>query len=481
MRRLKRAELLQLDKQTLVEIILQFQTQIETLSQRVAELEAQLNKNSRNSSKPPSSDGLAKPPKPKSLRKKGERKSGGQPGHKGHTLKQVAQPDHVVTLPAAVCACGCTAHIALAPVQAYARRQVFDIPQPKLEVTEYRAEIKHCPNCGKRVRAEFPEGVSAPTQYGARFNALLVYLNQQQLLPAARTVQLMADIFARKVSQGTLFRAVNACHGRLSGFEEWIKDQLRKSEVLHADESGLRTAGSLHWLHVASTERLTFYGVHKNRGRKAMDDFDILPGFSGTLIHDFWKSYLAYDCLHGLCNSHHLRELLFLHEEQNQAWAGKMIEALLDMHDFTSSRKEIPIIQLTEEEKPPWLAHYRAIISQGWNENPLPPSGPEPVPKKRGRVKKTKAQNLLVRLEGHESAVLAFLHDLNVPFTNNLGEQDIRMLKVRMKISGCFRTLDGAKQFARIRGYLSTARKNGLNLLDAMTQVFQGTPVIPSG
>ncbi len=477
MRLLKRAELLQLDKETLVEIILQFQTQIQTLTQRVAELESQINKNSRNSSKPPSSDGLAKPPKPKSLRHKGERKSGGQPGHKGHTLKQVAQPDHVVTLAAAVCACGCAAEIALAPVEAYERRQVFEIPQPKLEVTEYRAEIKHCPNCGKRVRAEFPEGVTAPTQYGARFNALLVYLNQQQLLPAARTVQLMADIFARKVSQGTLFRAVNACHEKLSGFEEWIKDKLRKCDILHADESGLRTAGSLHWLHVASTERLTFYGVHKKRGRKAMDDFGILPGFSGRLIHDFWKPYLVYDCLHGLCNTHHLRELLFLYEEQNQAWAGKMIKALLDMHDFTLTRKEMPIIQLTEEEKAPWLAHYRTIIGQGWNENPLPLSAP--VPKKRGRVKKTKAQNLLVRLEGHESSVLAFLHDLNVPFTNNLGEQDIRMLKVRMKISGCFRTINGARQFARIRGYLSTARKNELNLLDAMTQVFQGTPVVP--
>ena len=479
MRLLKREELLQLDKETLVEIILQSQTQIQTLTQRVAELESQINKNSRNSSKPPSSDGPAKP-KPKSLRKKGTRKSGGQPGHKGHTLKQVEQADHVVTLYAA-CGCCSDADLTHCEVEAYERRQVFDLPQPRLEVTEYCAEIKHCPQCGKRARGEFPEGVTAPTQYGARFNALLVYLNQQQLLPAARTVQLMADIFAQKVSQGTLFRAVNACHGRLSGFEESIKDQLRKGGVLHADESGLRTAGSLHWLHVASTERLTFYGVHKKRGRIAMDEFNILPGFSGRLIHDFWKPYLAYDCLHGLCNTHHLRELLFLFEEQKQTWAGKMTEVLLDMHHFTLTRKEIPAIQLTEEEKTPWLARYRDIIGQGWQANPLPPSAPESAPKKRGRVAKTKAQNLLVRLEGHESSVLAFLHDLNVPFTNNLGEQDIRMLKVRMKISGCFRTLDGAKQFARIRGYLSTARKNGLNLLDAMTQVFQGTPVIPPG
>ena len=323
--------------------------------------------------------------------------------------------------------------------------------------------------------------MSASTQYGPWFNALLVYLHQQQLLPAARTVQLIQDIFGQKVSQGTLFRAINACHGRLSGFEDRIKDQLRKADVLHADESGLRTAGSLHWLHVASTEHLTFYGVHKKRGRIAMDEFNILPGVNGRLIHDFWKPYLAYDCLHGLCNTHHLRDLLFLFEEQKQTWAGQMIEALLDMHHFTLSRKENPVIQLTEEEKAPWLARYRAIIDQGWQANPLPTSAPESGPKKRGRAAKTKAQNLLARLDGHEASVLAFLHDLNVPFTNNLGEQDIRMLKVRMKISGCFRTLNGAKQFARIRGYLSTARKNGLNLLDAMTQVFHGTPVIPPG
>ena len=367
MRLLKREELLLLDKATLVEIMLQFQTQIQTLTQRVAELESQINKNSRNSSKPPSSDGPAKP-KPKSLRNKGTRKSGGQPGHKGHTLKQVEQADHVVTLYAA-CRCCCDADLTHCEVEAYERRQLFDLPQPRLEVTEYRAEIKHCPQCAKRIRGEFPEGVSAPTQYGARFNALLVYLNQQQLLPAARTVQLMADIFGQKVSQGTLLRAVNACHGRLAGFEEQIKDQLRKGGVLHADESGLRTTGSLHWLHVASTERLTFYGVHKKRGRIAMDEFNILPGFSGRLIHDFWKPYLAYDCLHGLCNTHHLRELLFLFEEQKQVWAGNMIEVLLDMHRCTSKRQENPSVQLSEAEKAPWLAHYRDIIGQGWNEN----------------------------------------------------------------------------------------------------------------
>jgi len=473
---LNRDELRRLDAKSLVEIALRLQAQVRTLINLVAELKGRLHKNSSNSSKPPASDGLAKP-EPKSLRKKGLRKSGGQPGHPGHTLKQVAHPDQVEVLPATACPCCPDADLAHAPVEGYERRQVFELPPPRLGVTQYQAEIKRCPECGQRVTGAFPENVNAPTQYGPRCNALLVYLNQQQLLPAKRTVQLMEDLFGRKISQGTLFRAINVGHTRLSSVAQAIKAQLRKAPILHADESGVRTAGALHWLHVASTKRLTFYGVHAKRGRIAMDEFGILPGFSGRLIHDFWKPYLTYDCLHGLCNTHHLRELLFLVEEQGQAWAEQMMALLLDLHRFTSIRKENLPIQLTEEEKAPWLARYRAIVSQGWDENPLP----EHAPKKRGRSKKTKAQNLLVRLGERESNVLAFLHDLNVPFTNNLGEQDIRMIKVRLKVSGCFRTLEGARQFARIRGYLSTARTNHINLLDAMTQVCQGTPFIPSG
>lgn len=480
MRLLKREELLQLDKEMLLEIILQLQEHVFASTERVGQLERQIKKNSRNSSKPPSSDGLAKP-KPKSLRKKGGKKSGGQPGHKGHTLKLVAKPDHVWKLPASSCTCCPDASLTDTPVEGYERRQVFEIPKPRLEVTEYQAEIKLCPLCGKRVKGEFPEGVTAPAQYGSRFNALMVYLNQQQLLPAKRVTQLMEDFFGQKVSQGTLFQATGNCHQQLAGAEQVVKDLLCKAGVLHVDESGARIAGSLHWLHVASTPQLTFYGAHKRRGRIAMDAFGILPNFNGRLIHDHWKAYFTYDCLHGLCNTHHLRELLYLFEEQKQAWAGTMIELLLEMHRFTLSRKTALNTQLTEEEKEPWLKRYRAIIRQGWKDNPLPAPDTTTKKKKRGRTAKTKTQNLLIRLGEKESSALAFLHDLNVPFTNNLGEQDIRMLKVRLKVSGCFRTLEGAKQFARIRGYLSTSRKNGLNLLDAIIQAVQGTPPIPSG
>lgn len=480
MRIVTREELGQFDRETLVASNLQLQEQVQLLTKRVVELESRLHQNSRNSSKPPASDGLAKPtskPKPKSLRHKGERKTGGQPGHKGHTLEPVNNPDHIIKLAVTTCACSPESTLAHSPSLAYEARQVFEVPRPTLEVTEYRAEIKACPQCGKRVKADFPDGVNARTQYGPRFTALLVYLNQQMLLPAQRTVQLIADIFGQTISQGTLFRAVNTCYERLSGYEDSVKELLRKAGILHVDESGVRTAGSLHWLHVACTEMLTFYDVHKNRGQLAMDAFNILPEFFGRLIHDHWKPYFSYDCLHGLCNAHHLRELLFLFEEEEQAWAGEMMKLLLDMRDFTLARKKQGIVQLTEAEKISWLADYRAIIGRGWDANPLI----EPRKKKRGPPKKTKAQNLLSRLGDHEPSVLAFLHDFAVPFTNNLGEQDIRMIKVRLKVSGCFRTLAGARKFARIRGYLSTARKNDCDLLDAIVQALMGKPAIPSG
>ncbi len=470
MQKLTQEALLQIDKKALVEIILELRKQIEAL-------EARLHKSSRNSSKPPSSDGLAKPPpKPKSLRKKGTRKSGGQPGHKGRTLELTDTPDHTIEIPVTECACCGGSDLTHAPVCGYERRQLFEAPQPTLEVTEYRAEIRECPKCGKQVKAAFPEGVNARTQYGPRFNALLVYLHQQMLIPAGRTVQLVSDIFGQTISQGTLFRAVEICHNQLAGYEETIKNILRKSAIMHVDESGVRTASALHWLHVACTQMFTFFGVHKRRGQDAMDDFNILPKFAGRLIHDHWKSYFNFDCLHGLCNAHHLRELLYLFEEKKQLWASEMMELLLEMNEFTKERRQAGASQLTEDEKQPWIDKYQAVIETGDAANPFVKSRV----KKRGPPKRTKAQNLLKRLAEHEDSVLAFLHDLNVPFTNNLGEQDIRMIKVRLKVSGCFRTLEGAEKFARIRGYLSTSRKHNLNLLDAITNVFLGKPFIPA-
>lgn len=459
--------------EALVDIILALQEQVQILTQRVKQLEEQINKNSQNSSKPPSSDGLKKPKrnKTKSLRKKSGKKRGGQKGHKGHNLEKAEKPDYVIPLP--VTSCSCCADLSNVPVSSYDCRQVFELPEPKLEVTEYQSEIKICPQCGQTAKAPFPEGVNAPVQYGPKFRGMLVYMQNQHFVPADRLSQLVSDLYGTSVSVATILGASSRSYNNLAPFEESLVDALVDSKVVHADESGVRTVKKLYWLHSASTESLTFYGVHEKRGTLAMDHFNILPNFKGRLIHDFWKPYLRYGCDHGLCNAHHLRELTFLFEQQGQqAWAQKMFGLLLDMNNFVDEQSN----QLTPEQKEPWLKQYRAILSEGWETNLLPKKPPK---KKRGRPAKTKSQNLLTRLGDFEDSVLAFLQDINVPFTNNLAEQDIRMIKVRLKISGCFRTVQGAEHFARIRSYLSTARKQGRNILDSITAAIKGKPFLP--
>ncbi len=454
--------------EALVDIILALQQQVQILTQRVTQLEQQINKNSRNSSKPPSSDGLKKP-KPKSLRKRSGKKCGGQKGHKGHNLQKVEEPDYII--PLSVTSCSCRADLSNVPVSRYDCRQVFELPEPKLEVIEYQSEMKICPGCGQTAKAPFPEGVNAPVQYGPRFRGMLVYMQNQHFIPADRLSRLVTDLYGTPVSVATILDASSRSYNNLAPFEESLVNALADSEVLHADESGVRTVKKLYWLHSAGTESLTFYGVHEKRGTAAMDHFNILPNFKGRLIHDFWKPYLSYGCDHGLCNAHHLRELTFLFEQQGQTWAKKMFDLLLDMNDFVGEQNK----QLTPEQKEPWLKQYHEILSEGWENNPLPEKPPK---KKRGRPAKTKTQNLLTRFSDFEESALAFLHDINVPFTNNLAEQDIRMIKVRLKISGCFRTVQGAEHFARIRSYFSTARKQGRNVLDSITDAFKGVPFL---
>ena len=460
--------------EALVELVLIQQGQLQKMTQQIAKLEGQINKNSRNSGKPPSSDGLKKgkrKKKTKSLRKRSGKKQGGQKGHDGHCLKKAEEPDHIIPIPVTTCSC-CT-DLTDVPVTDFDSRQVFELPEPKLEVFEYRREIKICPHCGETAKAAYPEGVNAAVQYGPRFRGLLVYLQNQHFIPADRTSQLVSDLFGASVSVATVLNASARIYNNLAPFEESLVEALVNSKIVHVDESGARTNQKLHWLHSASTESLTFYGIHEKRGTLAMDHFQILPNFTGLLVHDFWKPYLSYDCYHALCNAHHLRELIFLIEQEEQAWAKDMYELLVDMNNFVGEQND----QLTSEQKEPWLRQFRDIIINGWKENPLPKKPPK---KKRGPVAKTKAQNLLTRLGDYEDSVLAFLHDINVPFTNNLAEQDIRMIKVRLKISGCFRTVQGAEHFARIRSYLSTARKQGRNILDSITAAIQGNPFLPA-
>ena len=455
----------------------QLAKQNEELSKRIKKLEDQLAKNSRNSSKPPSSDGLKKPkPKPKSLRKKSGRKPGGQKGHQGKTLRMVDKPDYTVTHPVNQCQ-RCGGSLEDQAPERLERRQVFDIPEPKLEVTEHLGEVKPCP-CGHLNHALFPAEVTAPVQYGSRVKSTAVYLKDYQLLPFQRSTEIMSDLFACETfSQGTLANLTSDCSQRLEPVDEFIRTQAASATVAGFDETGMRVLGSLHWLHTVSTEWLTWYFAHKKRGSEAMDAAGVLPEFNGRAVHDFWDSYLKYDCEHAFCNAHLLRELIFLWEEQKQAWAKDMIDHLLKIKATVEKAKLEDAEALPEKQRERFQNLYFHIVTEGYQQNP--PPEPKPGKKPRGRPKQSKARNLLDRFKNHADSILAFMDDFNVPFDNNMSERDLRMMKLRQKISGTFRNIDAMKAFCRIRSYVSTARKNGLNVLDALRRVFVGNPFMP--
>jgi len=445
---------------------------LDASEQRVKHLEDQLAKNSRNSSKPPSTDGFQKPA-PKSLREKSARPSGGQSGHRGNTLTMVEKPDRTEPHRVERCEC-CGRSLAACPPDGIEKRQVRDLPPLRLIVTEHQAERKRCP-CGHLNKAAFPEGVNAPVQYGSGIKALAVYFNNYQFLPYKRTCELLADLFDCGISEGTLANLIGECHERLEAPVRQIKAQIAQAPVAQFDESGARVEKKLWWLHAASTATATYYDIHPKRGAEAIKAIGILPNFIGRAIHDFWKPYFGYECDHGLCNAHHLRELIFVHEQHRQAWADAMIDCLLGIKTAVAQARQTTN-HLTEDQRRDFEARYQRILDQGYAQNPLSPA---PVRKKRGRRKKTKPRNLLERLDEHRQEVLAFMYDFNVPFDNNLAERDIRMMKVQQKISGTFRSEDGAHAFCRIRSYLSTARKNALGAMDAIARVFDGNPFVP--
>ena len=449
---------------------------LEGSERRVRELEEQAAKDSHNSSKPPSSDGLSKP-KPKSLRPPSKRPTGGQPGHPGHTLRMVDKPDRIVRHPVDCCA-GCGRSLANQAPERIERRQVFDLPEPKLEVTEHQGEVKTCP-CGCLNRAAFPPEAVAPVQYGPLIKSAAVYLKDYQLLPFDRLTEIMRDLFAcDSFSEGTLANFSGDCSRRLEPVDACIRVLAAKAEVAGFDETGVRVAGSLHWLHTVSTRWLTWYFPHKRRGGEAMNAAGILPGFRGRAVHDFWDPYLKYDCDHAFCNGHLLRELIFLWEEQDQKWAKTMIDHLLAIETAVDAARKAGLAALPAEDLDRFHHRYLRIVEAGYAQNPLTESSAGP--KRRGRRKQSKARNLLDRFRDHPEGILAFMHDFSVPFTNNLPERDLRMMKLRQKISGTFRSFDALVDFCRIRGYVSTARKNGLNALDALRRVFTGDPFVPA-
>src|SRR5712671_7815396 len=392
------------------------------LKARMAELERRLGLNSSNSGKPPSSDGLKKPVRVKNLREPSGNKPGGQKGHKGETLRQVAIPDEVVDhFPPACATCG----VGLDPDTSvgHSARQVFDLPKPQpLTVTEHRAHDCECGACGATTRASFPDGVNAPVQYGARITAFAIYLLHYQLLPEKRLAELMADLFGVKVAAATIARMSRTCAERVGNFIETVRDLVAGAPVKHMDETGFRIGGKTQWLHVASTAFLTFYRVCAKRG-------SLLANVIGIVVHDHWKPYYTMQgVLHALCNAHHLRELKALVEIEKEDWACKMQRLLRRACHATNLARE------------------------------------------RGIVSRRTGHNLLLRLATRKQDILRFLNDPTVPFTNNQAERDGRMVKLRQKISGGFRSLQGATDFALIRSFVSTAKKQGWNIIEALSR-----------
>jgi transposase len=423
---------------------------------RIAELERRLGLNSSNSGKPPSSDGLKKPSRVSSLRESSGKKTGGQKGHPGETLRRVENPDATIHHYPEACA-GCGEPLTAAMATDQVARQVFDLPEPRpLIVTEHRAHGCRCAACGQQTRAAFPEGVSAPVQYGERIGAFVLYLLHYQLLPEKRLAALMADLFGVKLVTATIARISQDCAQRFHGFADAVRDHVAAAPVKHMDETGFRIGGKTQWLHIASTLWLTFYRTSPKRG-------SLLAKVTGIVVHDHWKPYYTMTgVLHALCNAHHLRELKALIEIEKEDWARKMQRLLRRACHATNLAREQGVVL-----NPGLIALfdrcYDAILAEGLKFHEAQPALAKV--RRRGRPPRRVGHNLLLRLSGRKSDVLRFLTDPSVPFTNNLAEQDGRMMKLRQKISGGFRSEDGAKGFAVIRSVLSTARKQGWNML----------------
>ncbi len=457
------------------DLVLALYAQVQALQERVRELERRLGLNSSNSGKPPSSDGYRKPA-PKSLRTKSGRPSGGQPGHPGQRLEFRADPDRVVVHRPSACR-GCGHQLGEGILgQATDRRQVFEL-QARVDVTEHQVHEVRCPCCGKVTPGEFPSAVAAPTQYGLGMKAFVAYLDTYQLLPTERICELIYDLTGHRLSEGTLYNLNTTLAGALVPFAERTRELLIAEPVAHFDETGVRVQGKLQWVHVACTALLTVYTVDEKRGEEAMNAAGILPAFSGVAIHDCWAPYWSFACAHGLCNVHLERELQAVLEFDLQPWAGAMRALLCTAEQAVTAAVAAGEDHLLTEQVAALTTYYHELIAQGLAANPLPDPPAEP---RRGRPKKSKARNLVERLQTHAEAVLRFLHDFRVSYSNNQGERDMRMVKTQQKISGTFRSKTAAEEFFRIRSYLSTVKKQGLPVLHSLRQALQGAPVLPA-
>jgi len=449
---------------------------IGSLLKIIKELQAQTAMNSGNSSKPPSSDGLGKKPRPGSLREPGKRPNGGQPGHEGHHLKQVREPDHTVFHRIRRCR-HCDASLRGTSVSGYERRQVSDVPPVGIGVTEHQAEVRLCPKCGRRSQAEFPAEVSQPAQYGDSLKALAVYFSGYHHIPAERTAEITEDVFGHRVSDAVVIGSDRECAAKAEPANEQIRQQITVSAVSGFDETGMRVGGKTQWLRVACTPALTYHTVHPKRGPEGIRDAGILPEFQGIAVHDHWHPYFSGSdsCSHALCNAHHLRELKSVCEQYGQAWAGELSGLLTEIHREVRKNRPaadvLPACRIAESE-----SRYDRLIEEGMSVNPRS----EKISGRRGKQKQSPPRNLPNRLKGKKTEVLRFMYDFRVPFDNNQAERDIRMVRVRQKVSGSFRTQEGANIFSEIRGYVSTAEKNAFSVIEAIQRAFEGNPFVPT-
>jgi transposase len=451
-----------------------FQEQLEQAKSQIEDLKGRLGKDSHNSHKPPSSDGLGR--RSHSKRKPGERKSGGQKGHSGETCSLAEKVDEVITHRPERCG-HCGESLKECSGEVVERRQVHDLPPMQLIVQEHQIEEVCCPQCQWANRGCFPEQVKAIIQYGPQVRAWAVYLNQQHLVPMERTCQIMREGLGCSISEGTLANWNEQASESLEPTMEKIKSCLKVAGLLHLDETGIRIGKKLHWLHTTCTRWLTYLQWHQKRGREALESIGILPGFAGRVMRDRMSSYDHYPCEQSLCGSHLCRDASGLFEQTNQEWALKMERALRAMNKVAHYWRNQRAKSVPRPIRDRWVARYFHILACGYAAQPPPTPKPETIPKRKGPPKQTPAMNLLDAFLHRADQILAFLDDLSIPFTNNQAERDLRMAKVQQKISGTFRAQDGATCFCRIRSYLSTMSKQGHPLLEALVALFNGHPL----
>jgi transposase len=464
--------MLRQDEDSVIALFMQLQEQIRQLIEQAARLERQLGMNSQNSSKPPSSDGF-KRPTPKSLRKKSGRRSGGQVGHAGNTLEIVANPEHIEEHWPSQCA-GCGRKLGRQHATDYEARQVHDLPLIKIEVTEHRAIEVCCSGCGQTTAGRFPAQVKPGAQYGSGMTSIGVYLTAYQLLPVERACEAMQDLFGGGPSEGTLLNMRTKAAQLLAPINAGIKAAILKSKVGNFDETGLRVQTKLWWLHSASTAELTSYAIDPKRGVEAMLRMGVLAEFQGVMVHDAFSSYGQFKGTHALCNAHLLRELTAQQELlTSEFWPSRLTTLLVMIKDAVAEAKTRGCRALDPEVARNLERDYDVQVHLGLRLHPREPK----LPGKRGRPKASATTNLLERMRDRKVDILRFMVNFDVPFDNNLAERDLRMMKVKQKVSGCFRSEAGAQAFAAVRGYVSTVRKQHHRVLYALRQLFNGTPV----